>query len=122
MTDTDKSLPTQGWTRTNAPSGRYEYQFQGRTPTVRNAQYHEAHDYQFLVMDVEGWLYKIPVRMADEAEEEMRKARQEPMALAEDQLRAGLREFTPRQGAPYDEMDSLFSIDGARAREWLEKK
>lgn len=121
MTQEQDNVQTQGWTRLVTPTGRYEYQFQGRTPSVRNAQYLEACDYQFLVMDAEGWLFRIPVRMAHEAEEEMRKASQEPLRLAEDQLRAGLREFTPRQNTPYDELDRYFSVEVTRAKEWLSK-
>ena len=118
------SPPQSGWTRINTPAGRYEYQFQGKVPTVRNAKYEEATDYQFLVMDTDGWLYRIPVRMAAEAEAVLRESGQaeiatEGMRLAEAQLRAGLREFAPRQNAPYDELDRYFSVDAARAREIL---
>ena len=111
-----------GWTRINTPAGRYEYQFQGKVPTVRNANYEEAVDYQFLVMDVDGWLYRIPVRVAAEAEAVLRESGKaelatEVMRLAEAQLRTGLREFTPRQNAPYDELDRFFAVDASRARE-----
>lgn len=116
--------PQSGWTRINTPAGRYEYQFQGKVPTVRNAKYEEAVDYQFLVMDVEGWLYRIPVRVAAEAEAALRESGQaeiatEVLRLAEAQLRAGLRQFTPRQNAPYDELDRFFAVDAARAKELL---
>ena len=49
-----------GWTRLLTATGRYDYQFQGEMPTVRGGQYEEARDYQFLVPDDEGWLYKLP--------------------------------------------------------------
>ena len=110
-----------GWTRISTLTGRYEYQFQGRTPAVRNAEYLDAADYLFLVMDVDGWLYRIPVRVAADAEAEVKKAGREALQLAEDQLRGGLREFTPRQNAPYEEMDGHFSVDSARAKEWLSR-
>lgn len=113
-----------GWTRLATPTGRYEYQFQGKMPAVRNAKYEDATDYQFLILDADGWLYRIPVRTATEVEEELRRAGKqeiagEMMRLAEAQLRSGLREFTPRQNAPYEELDSYFSVDAARARELL---
>ena len=119
------SSPLQsGWTRINTPTGRYEYQFQGKVPTVRNANYEDATDYQFLVMDVDGWLYRIPVRVAAEAEAVLQESGKaeiaaEVMQLAEAQLRAGLREFAPRQNAPYDELVRYFCVDAVRAREWL---
>ena len=113
-----------GWTRISTPSGRYEYQFQGKVPTVRNANYEEATDYQFLVMDAEGWLYRIPVRVAAQAEAVLRESGQTEIAaevirLAESQLRAGLQKYVPRQNAPYEELDRSFSVDATRAREIL---
>lgn len=111
--------PTPGWTRIATPTGRYEYQFQGRSPAVRKAEYLDAFDYLFLVMDVDGWLYRIPVRVAAEAEAEVNNAQREPQRLAEEQLCAGLREFTPRPNAPYDELDRHFAVDVARARDFL---
>ena len=109
------------------PSGRYEYQFQGKVPTVRNASYEEAADYQFLVMDVDGWLYRIPVRIAAEAEAALRESGSadvaaDTMRLAEWRLREGLQEFTPRSNAPYDELDRYFSVDAARARAFLAQR
>lgn len=101
------------------PTGRYEYQFQGRTPAVRNAQYLEAGDYLFLVLDAAGWLYRIPVRMASDAEEAVKKAGTEPLLLAEEQLRRGLAEFTPRQNAPYDELDRFFSVEIGAAQAFV---
>ena len=119
-----------GWTRVLAPTGRYEYQFQGRTPSVRNGKYEDANDYVFLVMDEEGWLYKIPVRMSAEAEAEfhVRPAAQlsgeahpgraiTPTQIAEAQLRAGLENYRPRQNAPYEELDGHFAVDVHRAHE-----
>lgn len=97
---------------------------------MRRAQYLEATDYQFLVMDVDGWLYRIPVRIAADAAEEWRRARAEApgapaqenpaaplLSLAEAQLRDGLAHFTPRENAPYEELDRYFAVDAARARE-----
>src|SRR3974390_1076136 len=52
-----------GWTCLRTATGRYEYQFQGEMPTVRGGQYENARDFQFLVLDDEGVLYKIPVRL-----------------------------------------------------------
>ncbi|SRR5712692_8698365 len=115
-----------GWTRVLTRTGRYEYQFQGRVPAVRDARYEDARDYQFLVMDEEGWLYKIPVRVAAEAEAEMQKEEKtapdqgtssEVLRVAAAQLRAGLENYRPRQNAPYAELDTYFAVDRARARE-----
>jgi hypothetical protein len=39
-------IPQQGWTRIRAQDGRYEYQFQGRTPAVRNGRYKDATEAQ----------------------------------------------------------------------------
>ena len=114
------SSPVQhGWTRVQTPRGRYEYQFQGRTPAVRNAQYLDAGDYLFLVLDADGWLYRIPVRMASGAEEAVKKAGADPLLLAEEQVRRGLAQFTPRQNAPYGELDRFFSVGIEVAREFL---
>jgi hypothetical protein len=113
-----------GWTRVRTPNGRYEYQFQGRSPAVRNGQYEDANDYQFLVMDENGWLYKIPVRMAAEAEAAIETSAPPGggvsaavLRIAEAQLRAGLAKFQPRPNAPYTELDAHFAVDAARARE-----
>ena len=105
-----------GWTRVFTPHGRYEYQFQGSGPTVRSGQYLDAKDYQFLVMDEEGWLYRIPVRVAAEAEAELKSA-EEAATLAAAQLCAGLAHFRPQQNAPYDELDQIFAVDLPRLRE-----
>lgn len=118
-----------GWTRVLTRTGRYEYQFQGRVPAVRNGRYEPAHDYQFLVMDEEGWLYKIPVRFAADAEAEAGKnapnrtapggqaALEGPLRIAAAQLRAGLENYRPQPNAPYGELDGYFAIDLERARE-----
>lgn len=104
-----------GWTKILTPHGRYEYQFQGSGPSVRNGQYEDAKDYQFLVMDEEGWLYRIPVRVSPEVEKEV-AAPGEVVALAAAQLRAGLATFRPRQNAPFTELDQHFALDVARAQ------
>lgn len=109
-----------GWTRVLTRTGRYEYQFQGASPSVRNGAYLEAHDYQFLVMDEEGWLYKIPVRLADEALAQIEKsdtAGKSALRIAEAQLRAGLETFRPKRNAPYEELDATFAVNAERAKE-----
>jgi len=119
-----------GWTRIQTRTGRYEYQFQGVGPTVRNGAYLDARDYQFLVMDEEGWLYKIPVRMARAAIAEIESRastlpaseretaeKLTPLRIAEAQLRAGLELFRPKRNAPYGELDAIFAVDAARWRE-----
>ena len=106
-----------GWTRVVTLTGRYEYQFQGRVPAVRDARYEDARDYQFLVMDEEGWLYKIPVRLESEAAAELGGDETRRLRVAEAQFRAGLETYRPHQGAPYPEMDAQFSLNAARARE-----
>lgn len=119
-----------GWTRLLTPTGRYEYQFQGSGPAVRNGTYENAGDYQFLVLDEEGLLYRIPVRVTAGAEEELRRrnaservgerGRTIPdviVSVAEAQLRAGLARFKPRLNVAYPELDVHFSVDEARAGE-----
>src|SRR5712692_9208511 len=93
-----------GWTRLRTPTGRYEYQFQGEMPTVRGGQYEEARNYQFLVLDDEGWLYKNPVRLESEAAAELAPDATRRLRVAEAQFRAGLETYRPYQGAPYPEM------------------
>jgi hypothetical protein len=116
-----------GWTRFRNTQGRYEYQFQGRVPAVRAGRYEDAADFQFLVMDEEGWLFKIPVRIAADAEALLREissgagaqmdAQDRILQAAEAQLRAGLEIYQPRANAPYAELDSHFAMDATRARE-----
>jgi hypothetical protein len=117
-----------GWTRFRTAQGRYEYQFQGRVPAVRAGRYEDAADFQFLVMDEEGWLFKIPVRIAADAESLLGQsssgasatqivAQDRILQAAEAQLRAGLEIYQPRSNAPYAEIDSHFAMDAARARE-----
>jgi hypothetical protein len=110
-------LSQTGWTRLRTATGRYEYQFQGEMPTVRGGQYEDARDYQFLVLDEEGWLHKIPVRFAAEAAAELGQDLAQRLRVAEAQLLAGLESYRPRQGAPYPEMDAQFALNTARARE-----
>jgi hypothetical protein len=109
-----------GWTRLRTATGRYEYQFQGEMPTVRAGQYEDARDYQFLVLDDEGWLYKIPVRLETEAAVEL-AADSVRLRVAEAQLRAVLETYRPHQGAPYTELDAQFGIDLPRARDLAAK-
>jgi hypothetical protein len=105
-----------GWTRLRTATGRYEYQFQGEMPSVRSGQYEAARDYQFLVLDDEGLLYKIPVRLSSEIASEL-GANEVLLRVVEAQLRAGLESYRPHQGAPYPEMDAQFSLTAERARE-----
>lgn len=109
-----------GWIRVHTATGRYEYQFQGEMPTVRSGRYENARDYQFLVLDDEGWLYKIPVRLAAEIASEL-GADMKCAQVAEAQLRAGLESYRPHQGAPYPEMDAQFALTADRARELAAK-
>jgi len=113
-------VPQPGWTRLRTATGRYEYQFQGEMPTVRGGQYEDARDYQFLVLDDEGLLYKIPVRLAAEIAAELGTAAVQ-LRVAEAQLISGLETYRPRQGAPYPEMDAKFSLSANRARELAAK-
>jgi len=105
-----------GWTRVRTATGRYETQFQAKMPSVRAGEYIQASDYQFLVMDEDGWLYKIPIRVADEAAEMLNQRDVSVEAAAETQLRAGLEHFRPYKNAPYEELDKQFEIDMSRAR------
>jgi len=109
-----------GWTRLRTATGRYEYQFQGEMPTVRAGQYEDARDYQFLILDDEGWLYKIPVRLAAGIASELGTDTLR-LRVAEAQLRSGLETYRPRQGAPYPEMDAQFALSADRARELAAK-
>jgi hypothetical protein len=108
------------WTRLRTATGRYEYQFQGEMPSVRGGQYEDARDYQFLVLDDEGLLYKIPVRLTAEIAAELGTDAMR-LRVAEAQLKAGLETYRPRQGAPYPEMDAQFSLSAVRARELAAK-
>jgi hypothetical protein len=109
--------PGEGWTRVTTPFGRYEFQFQGRTPAVRGGKYEEAVDYIFLLLDAEGCLFRIPVRVAAEAETKLKQDADHSAVLraAAAQLQAGLQKFQPRQNAPYEELDPVFSIGGPGA-------
>lgn len=109
-----------GWTRLRTMTGRYEYQFQGEMPAVRGGRYENARDYQFLVLDDEGLLYKIPVRLGSEIATELGEA-DARLRVAEAQLRAGLETYRPRQGAPYPELDAQFSLTPERTRELAAK-
>jgi hypothetical protein len=115
-----EQMTQSGWTRLRTATGHYEYQYQGEMPTVRGGRYEDAGDYQFLVLDDEGWLYRIPIRLAApiayELEDEKARVR-----VAEAQLRAGLETYRPRQGAPYPEMDAQFAVSADRARELMAK-
>jgi hypothetical protein len=121
-----------GWTRFRNTQGRYEYQFQGRVPAVRAGRYEDAADFQFLVMDEEGWLFKIPVRIAADAEALLREissgagaqmdAQDRILQAAEAQLRAGLEIYQPRANAPYAELDSHFAMDATRAHEIVNQR
>jgi hypothetical protein len=123
-------VSTPGWTRIFTPAGCYEYQFQGRTPAVRNGKYEDSADYVFLVMDQDGLLYRIPVRVSAEAEAAMRLRVTDPGPSGQDEvirvatmrLRAGLETFQPRQNTPYGELDAIFAIDASTAQRLLTEK
>jgi len=104
MGEPQTPTPGESWKRVATSTGRYEFQFQGRTPTVRNGQYQDANDFQFLVLDEDGWLYRIPVRVPASV------ANAEAALVAEARLRAGLERFRPRQNAPYEELDEFFGV------------
>ncbi|MGC1188503.1 MAG: hypothetical protein WA871_14035, partial [Candidatus Acidiferrales bacterium] len=107
-----------GWTRLRTPTGRFEYQFQGEGPAVRQGKYRNARDYNFLVMDDERMLYRIPVCISDAALATMPDAGTK-LCVAARQLRFGLNSYQPRANAPYEELDSLFAVDARRAEELL---
>lgn len=109
-----------GWTRLRTGTGRYEYQFQGEMPSVRAGKYEDARDYQFLVLDDDGWLHKIPVRLDSYAAAQL-PAGSSRIRVAEAQLRAGLETYRPHQGATYPELDAQFALDSARASELAAK-
>lgn len=95
-----------GWTKLITTTGRYEYQFQGTGPAVRAGKYLAALDFQFLVLDEEGWLYRIPVRIP----EGMAPNLEDSLQRAEARLRAGLETYRPRLNAPYEELDQHFAL------------
>ncbi len=95
-----------GWTKLSTATGRYEYQFQGSGPSVRAGKYEAARDFQFLVLDEEGWLYRIPVRVPDALASNL----EQTLPQAEARLRAGLEKFRPRQNASYEELDRHFAL------------
>jgi hypothetical protein len=72
------------------------------------------------VLDEEGWLFKIPVRLTDEAASQLAAAALR-LRVAEVQLRAVLEMYRPRQGAPYPEMDAQLGLNADRARELASK-
>lgn len=96
-----------GWTRLVTSTGRYEYQFQGSGPAVRAGRYLASRDFQFLVMDEEGWLYRIPVRVPDSRGG---RAGGDARGLAEERLRAGLERIRPRADTPYEQLDAVFAV------------
>jgi hypothetical protein len=109
---------SEGWTRVSTPFGRYEFQFQGRTPAVRGGKYEAATDYTFLLLDSEGYLFRIPVRVAAEPETQLKQGVDYSAVIraAAAQLRAGLQKHQPRQNAPYEELDKVFSIGACGPR------
>jgi hypothetical protein len=116
--------PGESWIRLATPHGRYEYQFQGRTPTVRGGRYEDSTDYQFLLLDTDGWLFRIPIRVAADAEAALRKSPgtesgefSEVIRVAAGQLRAGLQKFQPRPNVPFEELDMVFALDLRRTCE-----
>jgi len=117
-------METPSWKRVVARTGRYECQFQGAGPAVRNGQYQDARDFQFLVLDAEGLLYRIPVFVPAEVAQQVTaraESEDEPddavRELAEAALCAGLDEFRPREHTPYAELDRYFALTLERAAE-----
>lgn len=94
---------------------------------MRAGRYEDATDFQFLLMDETGWLYRIPVRISVEALTELVRAQAgadearaealDPARMAERQLCAGLENFRPRENAAYEELDGVFAVNRERARE-----
>ena len=109
-----------GWTRLRTTTGRYEYQFQGEMPAVRGGKYEDARDYQFLVLDDEGWLHKIPIRLEADAAAQFATVAAR-VRVAEAQICAGLETYRPHQGAPYPELDAQFALNATRARDLAAK-
>ena len=117
-----QTRPGEGWTRVVTPHGRFEYQFQRRSPTVRSGQYEDAADYQFLLLDAGGWLIRIPVCISSGVESSLRQqvvsqdeALYELIRVAAAQLCAGLQKFPPRRNAPFEELDQVFSLNLGKA-------
>ena len=102
-----------GWTRLLTPQGRFEYQFQGKMPTVRRGKFENATDFRFLALEEEGILYKLPVKLPAQASAALQQESAQ-LLIAETQLRAKLQHYHPRQGAPYEEFDANFALDFAR--------
>ena len=89
-------------------------------PSVRGGKYEDARDYQFLVLDDDGWLHKIPIRLDADAASQLADIAIR-LRVAEAQLRVGLETYRPHQGAPYPELDAQFALDLARALELAAK-
>jgi len=122
-------METPSWKRVAARTGRFEYQFQGAGPAVRNGQYQDARDFLFLVLDAENRLYRIPVFVPAEVAQQV-TARAESEAAPDEAVRelakaalcAGLDDFRPRENAPYAELDRYFALTLERAAELTKTK
>jgi hypothetical protein len=115
-------METPSWKRVVARTGRFDYQFQGAGPAVRNGRYEEARDFQFLVLDAENRLYRIPVFVPAEVAQQVTLRAEGEAApegaireLAEAALCAGLDNFRPRENTPYAELDHYFALTLERA-------
>lgn len=104
------------WRSIVAPGGRrFDYQYDGTCPTVRAGRYESARDFVFLLMDSCRQLYRIPVRVSDEA---LAVAR-ERGANDEELLRAIEKRFTrvleegfePRNDVSYQELDRSLAVE-----------
>ena len=121
-------METPSWKRVAARTGRFDYQFQGAGPAVRNGQYQDARDFQFLVLDAEGLLYRIPVFVPFEVERQaaaggaVAPPEEAIRCLAEAALRAGLDNFRPRENTPFAELDRYFALTLERAAELTKTK
>lgn len=104
------------WRSVQTQAGRrFDYQYEGHCPTVRAARYEPARDYIFLLMDRERRLYRIPVRVSEEALALARtRGRSEEgiLRLIEQRFSSVLEAgFEPRNNFPYDQLDGWFAID-----------
>ena len=104
-------------TLTTRDGRRYDYQYDGRCPTVRAARYEDASDYMFLLMDPERRLYRIPVRVSAAALALVRQrelGEESLVRLIERHLHQVLDDgFVPRANFPYDQLDGFFAVDAA---------
>ena len=82
-------------------------------PTVRRGKFENATDFRFLVLEEEGILYKLPVKLPAQASAALQQESAQLRTIRA-QLRAKLQHYHPHQGAPYEEFDANFALDAAR--------